>query len=303
MCTPEVEKKDRQLIVWSHSSLAEFSDTVCVDFDNLAPSKFLAKFNVLSLIKNHNYEPILKSIVAVMESSNFNTHVLIRVANQLTTNNYKRIYTAIAEELGSNYDKSCNDLFRGFFAPNRIVFFNPDAIGYEVNPVYPPLQPPNSIYININKLSKCGGQNQEIGEFVKGNRHNFLFKTLFKMAQKRGGTGSWMEETAYPHIQEDFQKEEIDKIITWIRKKYRTNPKIENFQVTYGLYKNMREIGQNHEEAFNSVLYNASERTQERYRAKFNKEFGIVQKGGTNGKTWKRKKIVDNNNTITKEAV
>jgi len=308
ICMPNITKEERPMIIWSQN-YPDFSDTMCFDYDNLKPSEFMV--NLLYLTKL-DQDSIYKCVMAVMESSSGNTHVLVKVDNKkLRPSNYKKIYKSIAEELGSNFDQKCSDLFRGFFAPNRIVYTNFSCVSYAYNPKYHPLKQPSQGVITDNVVS-FDNSNSEIGEFVKGNRNHFIFRTLLKMVKDRGDVGHWMEEFAYGYAEEDFPKEEIDKIIEYLR---RTNRKFKRirflsqhqknkYERNFGEYRQLRIEGKNHQEAFTSLALNLSIPTTNRYRARYNKEFGINERrGGKIGRAWKRKKIVDNNNTITKEAV
>jgi len=210
ICMPSIPKEERPMIIWSQD-YPNFSDTMCFDYDGLRPSEFMCN---LLLSSGLNPDSISKCVMAVMESSSGNTHVLVKINNKLLSpNNYKKMYKAIAKELGSNYDKKCCDPFRGFFYPNRIVYQNFECDRYVYIPQKFPQNPPNT-----TNVVSCDNSNSEIGEFVKGNRNNFIFRTLLKMVKDKGDVGRWMEEFAYGYAEEDFPKEEIDKIIEYIRK-------------------------------------------------------------------------------------
>jgi len=153
---------------------------------------------------------------------------------------------------------------------------------------------------NNNLFNSSDTTNSNIGVFVKGNRNNFITKTLCKMAREKRDTGSWMEEFSYPYIETDFTKEEIDGIIIWIRKTYKdkggkkkiiSNGKTKKYETAYGMYRQYRQDGKIHLFAWSSVSQTMSMATQKRYRARYNKEFGIKEKrGGKKGRTWKCKK-------------
>jgi hypothetical protein len=220
--------------------------------------------------------------MAVFESSSGNTHVLVKIDNKLLRpNNYKKVYRQIAERLGSNFDKKCCDPFRGFFYPNRIVYQNFDCESYVYKPAKDPRRLPSQWVISDNVVSF--DTNSEIGEFVKGNRNNFIFRTLLKMVKDKRDVGRWMEEFAYGYAEDDFPKEEIDKIIEYLR---RTDRKFERirflsqyqknkYEKNFGEYSKLITEGKTHQEAcMSSPISNLSIPTQKRYRAKYNKVFG-----------------------------
>jgi hypothetical protein len=244
-----------------------------------------------------NPEDIYDSIMAVMESSSGNTHVLVKIDNTaLTPRNYKNVYRQIAEKLGANFDKKCCDPFRGFFYPNRVVYTNFDCESYHYDP---------SKFIGFSafplngyaKVVSRGDSNSEAGEFVKGNRNHFIFRTLLKMVKERGDVGCWMEEFAYGYIQEDFTKDEIDRIIEYFRKTDRKFKRIRfwgqcqknKYEERFGKYRQLRIEGKSHQEACMEGLSDISVKTQQKYRAAYNKEFGIKARYGKLGRTWKRK--------------
>lgn len=293
ICMPNVPKEKRPMVIWSQN-YPEFSNTMCFDYDYLSPSSFLQDMDSPNRL---NPEDIYNCVMAVMESSSGNTHVLVKIDNTaLTPYNYKNFYRQIAEKLGSNYDKKCCDPFRGFFCPNKIVYTNFSCESY----VY---DPSKFISFNISKpnifknIVSCEDSNSEIGVFVKGNRNHFIFKSLLKTVKERGDVGSWMEEFAYNYIQEDFTKDEIDRIIEYFRKTDRKFKRIKllgqykknKYEERFGKYKQLRLQGKTHQEASIEVLSDVSIKTQQKYRSNYNKEFGIIEMcGGTTGRTWTR---------------
>jgi|GEM_PF-5140818 len=286
VCQPDVPKLDRPMIIWGQC-YPNFSDTLCFDYDDLTPAEFMVNIPNSSDTTNSVFDCIL----AVMESSNGNTHVLVKIANKLHPSNYKNIYEAIAKELGSNYDTKCCDLFRGFFCPNRIVYSNENCPSYKVK-----LEVSHS---KNNLLNSSDTTNSKIGEFIKGNRNNFITRILCKMTREKQDVGSWMEDFSYHYVEPDFKKEEIDNIIKWIRKTFKgkgykkkviPNGKTKKFGITFGMYRELRIEGKTHLIAWTSVSQTMSMITQKRYRTKYNKEFGIKEKKfGKKGRKWKCK--------------
>jgi hypothetical protein len=308
ICMPLVPKEDRPMIIWSQN-YPFFSDTICLDYDDLTPAEFMCN---LMLSNKLEFDSIVKCVMVVMESSGGHVHVVVKVDNKLIRpTNYKKVYRQIAEKLGSNYDSKCCDPFRGFFYPNRIVYQNFDCESY----VY---EPSKFICFNSSKpnilknIVSREDSNSEIGEFVIGNRNNFIFRTLLKMVKERGDVGCWMEEFAYNYVQDDFTKDEIDRIIEYFRKTDRKFKRIKflgqikknKYEERFGKYKQLRMEGKTHQEACMEVLSDMSVKTQQKYRSNYNKEFGINEmRGGKIGRTWKCEKKETKNNTITKESV
>jgi len=295
ICMPDTPKLERPMIIWSQN-YPNFSDSMCFDYDTLEPSEFMV--NLLYLTKL-NQDSIYKCVMAVMESSSGHTHVLVKIDNStLKPSNYKKIYKQIAEKLGSNYDSKCCDPFRGFFYPNRIVFTNFNCENFVYNPdlyIPEPVSPSPIKAINTLMCDTSKFFDPEIGEFVKGNRNQFLFKTLCKMIREKQDWGGWMEEFAYPYIEEDFPKEEVDGIIKWIRKSYKkfhymVIGRQKKYERIFETYRQLRIEGKTHQEAYLSVNPTMSMPTQKRYRARFNKEMGITEmRGGKIGRSWKSK--------------
>jgi len=108
------------------------------------------------------------------------------------------------------------------------------------------------------------------------------------MVKDKGDVGHWMEEFAYGYAEDDFPKEEIDKIIEYLR---RTDRKFERirflsqyqknkYEKNFGEYSKLRTEGKTHQEACTSLISNPSIPTLKRYRAAYNKMFGIKEKRG-----------------------
>jgi hypothetical protein len=310
ICQPDVPKLERPMIVWGQC-YPNFSDTLCFDYDNLEPSEFMVNLipnpNNKLKVSNSNdnllnssdtTNSVFDCVLAIMESSSGNSHVLVKIANKLHPNNYKNIYETIAKELGSNYDSKCCDLFRGFFVPNKIVYVNENCLSYKVKLE---VSQTNNLLNSSDTINS-----KEIGEFIKGNRNNFITQTLCKMVREKQDVGDWLEDFAYPYVEPDFEKEEIDNIIKWIRKTYKgrsgkkkivSNGKTKKFGFTFGLYRQYRMDGKTHLVAWTSVSQTMSMATQKRYRSKYNKEHGITEKkSGKKGRTWKCKKRKAKNN-------
>jgi hypothetical protein len=299
ICRPDVPKLERPMVVWGQC-YPNFSDTLCFDYDDFEPSEFMVVLKEgLKVSQNNNLEnssdtsnSIFHCVLAVMESSSGNTHVLVKIANKLHPNNYKKIYKSIAEKLGSNYDPKCNDLFRGFFYPNKIVWSNENCSSYKVKLEV-------SQTNNLGNSSDTTNSDEIISKgFVKGNRNVFIHRTLCKMVREKQDLGEWMEKFAYPYIEPDFEKKEIDKIIASIRKTFKkntkkkivSNGKAKKFGLTYGMYRQLRIDGKTHLFAWTFVSQTMSLITSKRYRAKYNKEHGITEKkSGKKGRTWKLK--------------
>jgi len=294
ICMPDVPKEDRPLVVWSQD-YPNFSDTMAFDYDYFSPESFMDDMNSTDRL---NPEAIYDCIMAVFESASGNTHVLVKIDNtNLTPRNYKAFYRQIAEKLGANYDKKCCDPFRGFFQPNRVLYTNFDCKKY----LYAPSNFLEFSAIQANKYSNCiswGDSNSDIGEFVKGNRNHFIFRTLLTMVKEREDLGDWMEAFAYPYVQEDFTKDEIDRIIAYLRRTDRKYKRLkllgqikkDRYEREFGEYRKLLIDGKTHQEACLEVLSDKSVKTQQKYRARYNREFNINEmRGGAIGRSWQWK--------------
>jgi len=360
ICMPDIDKEKRRLILWQKIDHDTFSDTLCFDFDGLRPDEFIEKTKA---------NPIFDSVLAVMESSKGNTHVLVKVQNNLLNeNNFKKVYKTIGEELdsklNSKYDTACNDLVRGFLCPNRIVFFNKNCADFDLknfiktntacmligdeknlvkNAVFDSVEAvsdprvevslillhekndtstfdkdvdknynyknervevssdnSNSKRVEVSSDNSNSKPKKPKGEFVKGNRNNFLIKTISEA--NLNGDIDKLEEILYPYINhknnndKKYTKEVIDKKIDWARKTF--NPKFRKKSVfketpkkSYEAYRELRINGKTHITAWTFTDSTISIATQKRWRAKYNKEFGIKAKYGVKGRKCKKQNL------------
>jgi hypothetical protein len=157
----------------------------------------------------------------------------------------------------------------------------------------------NSGLKNDNSNSKKSkSKSKDKGEFVKGNRNDFLIKTISEA--NLNGDIDKLEEIIYPYINhknnddKKYTKEVMDVKIAWARKTF--NPKFRKKNVfketpkkSYKAYRELRINGKTHITAWAFTDSTISVTTQNRWRAKYNKEFNIKAKHGIKGRTWKLK--------------
>jgi len=323
-------KLDRDMIMWQKLDHENFSDTLCFDFDTITPDNFMKK---LEESKNDNSNSIFNSVLFVEESFKGYTHAVIKVCdhNLISENNFREIYKLIAEkEIGLDYDPTCGEPNHGFFRGNRKVYSDENCVGFDLknfikinkislliedekklvkNAVFDSveavsdteLESSMTILIQENDNSnskKSKSKSKDKGEFVKGNRNNFLIKTISEA--NLNGDIDKLEEILYPYINhknnydKKYTKEVIDVKIAWARKTF--NPKFlkknvlkETPKKSYKAYRELRIDGKPHITAWAFTDSTISVTTQNRWRAKYNKEFNIKAKHGIKGRTWKLK--------------
>jgi hypothetical protein len=299
---PNELKKLRPMVIW-HKDSNGFTDTICIDIDK--PVEKVAENLDITHVK------------ALIESSSGNAHVIAHVSG-LTEQNFKIAYEQIGKNIDSNFDKSCNDLNRGFFLGNKIVFQNNESIPIDASLIKPKMKINQSITSTIindhnnlvsndtlkkheNSLIKTDNKNPY--QNIQGQRMNWLVYELAALCRKQNNTDN-LESFAYENS--TLSKKEIDSLIAWFRKKFKPfiwHDKTKNpnsgRKSYYAWYKTLRSWGKCHFIALaGSIGTIYSIATSKRYMARYNKEQGKKIAGGKRVGAGRKPKI---NSSIIKE--
>jgi len=271
-CTqPNTPKSERAMILWHKVDTDVFSDTIMLDIDKL----------VMEVMGDLD----VTHVKAVFESSSGRAHVLVHVSG-LNKDNFKNAYDYAGNLIDSDYDKSCNDLSRGFFIGNRIIFQSDNSMPIDLSMIKDkPFHPEVSlvtIYTNsTNKDStKCNSEvnikpNPYI--FVQGQRLNWLKHELKELARKENTTDN-LETFVYPYVNGDLTLEkEVHKFIAWQRKNFKPfkvakKKPYSGRKSNYNEYRAYRDWGWTHLKAWNSISSYMSLSCRNKYNARYNKD-------------------------------
>jgi hypothetical protein len=288
-CTqPDTPKNERAMILWHKVDTDVFSDTIMLDIDK--PMKEVMGDLDITHVK------------AVFESSSGRAHVLVHVSG-LNKDNFKNAYDYVGNLIDPNFDKSCNELSRGFFIGNKIIFQCDDSMPIDLSMIKDkPFHSEVSLVTIYNYSTNNNDSTNDTDskhhsnpyKFIQGQRLNWLKHELKELARKENTTDN-LETFAYPYVNSDtVLKKEVYRFIAWQRKNFKPfkvakKKPYSGRKSYYNEYRAWRDWGKSHSAAMQSAYGKYySPATSKRARAKFNKENGITLSKSNKLSTQKR---------------